>query len=170
MHAAKCWMIDNQLGRRNLSEGNIRYLRGERYKLEKAQGQRTDLTSPQIEEKSTTAKKLATQYKVSKATIERDAAYAADINAIAAAADTQGSRIIMEIEGKLGRRGQTSYPPSRNDYAASSCVSLALEVNARSRIPRHRWNTASSMRASSFSKPRQEARSSTKASSESAAA
>jgi hypothetical protein len=80
------------------------YLRGERDKLGKAQGQRTDFTSPQSEEKSTTAKKLATQYKVLKATIERDAAFAEDINTIAAAADTQGARILMETEGKLGRQ------------------------------------------------------------------
>ena len=51
-----------------------------------------------------TADRLASQYKVSRGTIKRDAEYAHDINAIAAVADTQGSRIIMETEGKLGHK------------------------------------------------------------------
>ena len=108
IHAAKVRMIDNQLGRRNLTEGQMSYLRGERYKLEK-QGHGGDRKS---EEKSSsqndhsikTAEKLSTQYKVSPKTIQRDASYASDINAIAAVADTQGARIVMETEGKLGRK------------------------------------------------------------------
>ena len=84
MHATKAWRIDNQLGRRNLTEAQMSYLRGERYKLEKAQGQRMDLTSGQNVQKLETAEKLSAQYKVSPKTIRRDAEYAEDVNKIAA--------------------------------------------------------------------------------------
>ncbi len=101
-------MIDNQLGRRNLTERQMSYLRGERYKLETQKiggNQYARKTDPQFEDPShRISERLATQYTVSRGTIERDAAYASDINAIAAVADSQGARIVMETEGKLGRK------------------------------------------------------------------
>jgi hypothetical protein len=107
MHAAQVWMLDNQLGRRNLTEKQMSYLRGMRMELEK-QDKLANLkqgnSKPQNEVSEKTAVKLADQYKVSRATIERDATYASDINAIAAATDTQGARIVVETEGKLGRK------------------------------------------------------------------
>ncbi len=54
----------------------MRFYRGEKYNLEKKQGKRSDLTSPQSEDKSKTSERLAKQYKVSRATIERDGKYA----------------------------------------------------------------------------------------------
>jgi hypothetical protein len=87
------------------------YLRGLRYELEKQKegglgaNQHTKQEDPQIEDPpQRTSERLATQYKVSRGTIERDASYARDVNAIAAVAETQGSRIVMETEGKLGRK------------------------------------------------------------------
>jgi hypothetical protein len=68
-------MIDNQLGRRNLSEAQIKLLRGRRYNLEKqavGANQHTRKSLPQIEGATAeTATRLADQYRVSKATIER---------------------------------------------------------------------------------------------------
>jgi hypothetical protein len=52
------------------------YLRGKRYNLEKRQGERTDLTSPENQEKSTTAERLAKHYQVARDTIEKDGASA----------------------------------------------------------------------------------------------
>jgi hypothetical protein len=51
MEAVRVWMINHQMGRRNLTPEQQSYLRGKRYHLEKQQGKRTDLTSPQSEEK-----------------------------------------------------------------------------------------------------------------------
>ena len=76
-------MIRHQLGRRNLTPDQQSYLRGKQYELRKQQGKRTGLTSPHCEEKLTTAEKLAEHHKVSRATIERDAAYAASIDTVA---------------------------------------------------------------------------------------
>ena len=69
--AAEDWIDRNQLHRRNLNPNGASLLRGRIYNRTKKQGQRTDLTSPQIEEKSTVTK-LATQFGVGRATIERD--------------------------------------------------------------------------------------------------
>lgn len=56
----KDWMINNQLGRRNLSKANQSYLRGLLYNREKQQGKRSDLTSGQNGRKSgDTADRLA---------------------------------------------------------------------------------------------------------------
>ena len=80
-------------------------LRGERSKLEKqAVGRPAKQCGQKDHNAERTAEKRSTRYNVSPKTIQRDAAYADDMNAIAAVADTQGSRIIMETEGKLGRK------------------------------------------------------------------
>jgi hypothetical protein len=76
------WMINNQLGRRNLTNEQASYLRGLRYEKEKTQGKRVDLTSHQNDEKLGTAEKIAKEYQVGKATIERDAQFAKGIDLI----------------------------------------------------------------------------------------
>lgn len=81
----KQWMIINQLGRRNLSPQQQSYLRGLRYLSEKSQGQRTDLTSYQNDQKSehkTTASRLAEEYNVGEATIVRDGDFAKGVDKI----------------------------------------------------------------------------------------
>ena len=66
---SKALMIDNQLGRRNLTEGQMSYLRGERYKLEKQShgGDRKseEKSSSQNDHLIKTAQKFSAQYKVS---------------------------------------------------------------------------------------------------------
>lgn len=94
-NAARNWIIDNALGRRNLSDEQKSYLRGKRYRAEKKQGKRSDLTSPQNEEKSTTAERLAEQNNVSRATIERDAQYAEAIDTIATNAGQDAKQAIL---------------------------------------------------------------------------
>lgn len=70
--AAKAWMLDNQLGRRNLKPDQFTLLLGQRYKLEKRQGERTDLTCGQNDHKSkTTAEKIGKQHGVSASTVKR---------------------------------------------------------------------------------------------------
>jgi protein gp37 len=80
--AAEDWIDRNQLHRRNLNPNGASLLRGRIYNRTKKQGQRTDTTSPQIEEKSTTATKLATDYGVSRATIERDGQFARAVETV----------------------------------------------------------------------------------------
>lgn len=67
------WVYQNQLGRRNLNPDQFKLLLGRMYNRQKKQGERSDLTYPQIEEKSDTrtSARLAEDYGVSRATVER---------------------------------------------------------------------------------------------------
>jgi len=82
--AAINWIINNQLGRRNLHPDQASYLRGKRYNGEKQDkgGDRKsiDQNDPLIE---STADRLATEYKVSAPTIKRDGQFAAAVDALA---------------------------------------------------------------------------------------
>jgi len=69
-------MINNQLGRRNLTEWSISNLRGARMELEKQKGFHHNDGNGQ------TAVRLAVQHNVSQATIERDASFSRDLKAI----------------------------------------------------------------------------------------
>jgi hypothetical protein len=89
------WIINNQLGRRNLTEAQRMYLRGKRYENEKKMkggdygNQYTNLPNPQNEDKAKftyttkpTALKIAKEYGVSPSTIERDALYSKGIDVL----------------------------------------------------------------------------------------
>ncbi len=86
---AKSWIIENQLGRRNLTPDQFRLLLGRKYNRLKSQGKRTDLTSRQIGEKLETGSKLAGEHGVSSRTVER-------AGAAAEAIDTQGSPELVD--------------------------------------------------------------------------
>lgn len=75
------WIILHQLGRRNLTEEQKAYLRGRRYENEKLKhgGNRKKESNPQNEDLKT-SEKLASEYNVSKATIERDADFAKGVD------------------------------------------------------------------------------------------
>jgi hypothetical protein len=69
------WIDRNQLGRRNLSRQDYKLLLGRRYNRAKKQGERTDLTSGQNAQKSTTAEKIAREHGVDEKTVRRAAKY-----------------------------------------------------------------------------------------------
>lgn len=83
--AAINWVIDNQLGRRNLHPDAASILRGKRYLGQKQQhgGDRksTDQNGPLV----TTAERLAQEYGVGQTTIKRDADFAAAVETLDAA-------------------------------------------------------------------------------------
>ncbi len=102
----KDYMIDNQLGRRNLIPEQASYLRGLRYNAEKLEkgkysradhkGQNVPYDTSETEEhkgqnvpygssakKEATATRLAKQYNVSEKTIKRDAEFAEGLNVLA---------------------------------------------------------------------------------------
>ena len=59
----KIWVIENQLGRRNLTDEQKSYFIGKLYNENKKQGQRTDLTSDHFDQKLT-ANKLAKEEEI----------------------------------------------------------------------------------------------------------
>ncbi len=72
----KEYMIDYQLGRRNLTSEQASYLRGMRYNQQKARrGSNLRTTEPQVN----MAEALATEYGVSSRTIKRDGEFAASL-------------------------------------------------------------------------------------------
>ena len=81
------YVINHQLGRRNLSDLEKAYLRGKRYQTEKKAPHRPS-SSPEVPQtegvKGETAQKVAEEYGVSHATIERDAILAEAIDKLRA--------------------------------------------------------------------------------------
>jgi hypothetical protein len=83
--AAINWIINNQLGRRNLTPEQQSYLRGKRYNLEKRQdGGHGDQKSVPHNEGPNTAERLAEEYHVAPATIERDGQFAEALDTLEA--------------------------------------------------------------------------------------
>jgi len=117
------WIIDNQLGRRNLTVEQRNYLIGRKYKEQKQQGKRTDLTSAQNEQKLTplqnnpflvsevnqdrfcngvtTAERIADEHKVSKETVKRSEKFADAVDVIAQNVGSDGRDEILAREIKV---------------------------------------------------------------------
>ncbi|MFP4095452.1 MAG: hypothetical protein ACLFUB_13250 [Cyclobacteriaceae bacterium] len=80
---AKDFMIINQLGRRNLNPQQASYLRGLRLQREKKEKGRYDRTVVgKHTQEGKTAARLAEEYKLSQATLERDGSFARGLDAI----------------------------------------------------------------------------------------
>lgn len=102
--AAYNWIIENQLGRRNLTPEAASYLRGKRYQREKRhEGRPTklDQNDPVIGE---TANRLATEYKVSAPTIKRDAQFAAAVDALTGIAGQDVRDAVLSRDAKVTRK------------------------------------------------------------------
>ncbi len=87
IEAVKDWMINNQLGKRNVTEKTKSYLRGTQYTLEKQKdsfkgNQYTKGGSGQPDHQQKTHERLAELFKVSPKTIQRDEKFAMAVNRI----------------------------------------------------------------------------------------
>jgi len=109
-NAAILWIVKNQLGRRNLTPQQVSYLRGKWYQREKktqgfqeagpGRGKTLDQNDPVF----STADRIASQTGVSAPTIKRDAAYAANIDAIAEAVGTEAKDVILTGEMRMTKQ------------------------------------------------------------------
>jgi hypothetical protein len=89
------WIVNQQLGRRNLSDEQKSYLRGKRYNLEKRQdGGHGDQHSGDHCDPPTTAQRLAAEYRVGEATIKRDGQYAEAVDTVV---ETFGPEVRHEV-------------------------------------------------------------------------
>lgn len=96
------WIINNQLGRRNLHPDQASYLRGKRYNGEKqAHGGQEPGSRDQNDPSIRTADRLATEYKVSAPTIKRDGQYAAAVDTLQAAGIEPQSVIAHETKAAV---------------------------------------------------------------------
>ena len=79
---AKIWMINNQMGRRNLTPDQLSYYRGIKYlALKKKKGGQENVKSKGQKEIST-SEYIAKQFNVSESTVKRDARFAEGLNII----------------------------------------------------------------------------------------
>ena len=112
METAQAWMIDSQLGRRNLTPDQMHYYRGKQYELKKkvsrGGGDRKSAEAhdqkPHNEVIDNTAQELAVHHKVSKATIEREAVYARNIDTIADMVGPEARQTILARETKVTQK------------------------------------------------------------------
>lgn len=95
--AAREWVLRHALARRNLTPVQASYLRGKLLEARKAQGQRGDRTSHQIDGKSEpklTARAIGAEHGVSQATVERDGRFVRDLDKIER---TAGREVVDEV-------------------------------------------------------------------------
>ena len=76
------WVIDNQLGRRNLTPEQISLLRGQKYNRMKGQQGGDHKSKAQNDTLINTANALARQYKVDESTIKRDGQFAQAVDTL----------------------------------------------------------------------------------------
>ncbi|UII23751.1 hypothetical protein [Fulvivirga ligni] len=78
----KLWMLNNQLGRRNLTSDQISYYRGLKYNSLKRQRGGYDNVQSKGQKELSTSERLAEDFKVSESTVKRDAKYASGLDII----------------------------------------------------------------------------------------
>lgn len=98
------WIINNQLGRRNVTPDQASYLRGKRYNMEKAQGSRSDLTLDQNDLKLHTAQRLSNEFKVSEPTIKRDGKFADAIDSLSNVMGDNVRQAVLSGDSKIPKQ------------------------------------------------------------------
>ena len=93
------WIIDNQLGRRNLTPSQESYLRGKKYNTEKKLAHRPKNGDQNDHLK--TSEKIAQEEKVGPATVRRDAKFAEAVDSLTEAAGHEFSKKLISEEIKL---------------------------------------------------------------------
>jgi hypothetical protein len=102
--AARAWMIDNALGRRNLTPERAAYLRGKRHEVEKlAPGRPAQKRCHGVTVSGETAVRIAGHAGVAERTIQRDAAFARAVDRIAETAGPGARVALLSGEVKLTR-------------------------------------------------------------------
>jgi hypothetical protein len=100
-NAAKCWILRNQLGRRNLTDTQRSIARGRLYNEQKNTEFAANLPGVQNEHLGDTAAEIASEHGVSTSTVRRDAKLATAVDAIAATAPAVAAAIASgEIPAK----------------------------------------------------------------------
>lgn len=126
------WMINNQLGRRNLTKETQSYLRGLQYKREKKKITNPygvkGKDEPQNDEHLSTAQKLAEQHKVSKATIERDEKFAEAVDTIVENTAPEVKQKILNKEIEITKK-ETEQIAKENPKKQKEIITTAIEKN-----------------------------------------
>lgn len=102
--SAIAWVIENQLGRRNITAEAQAYLRGKLYNAHKRQGARTDLTSGPADQRLTLAQRMGEEYGVGEKTIRREADFAEVLDQLAATYGKALKDAVLTRDAKMTRK------------------------------------------------------------------
>ncbi|MCE9637708.1 MAG: hypothetical protein K8T90_18570 [Planctomycetes bacterium] len=104
--AARNWVIDNAVSRRNLTPAQKTYLLGRKYVAERLPEGRPEKPGHDdpVSEPGLTAERIAKTAGVSGRTVKRAARFAADVDALAATAGAETKRAILDGSAKVTRR------------------------------------------------------------------
>jgi hypothetical protein len=132
--AVKAYIVQEQLGRRNLSPAAESYLRGKRYLAEKQShgGSRTKAGSTDRTDRWETAQRLAEEFKVGEATIRRDGKFAEAVDAVVAECGSEARNLILSRECGLTRGGVRRLAP----LAPEAQRKFLEELRAKGKPPR----------------------------------
>lgn len=127
----RIWMINNQLGRRNLISDQLSYLRGIKYYLLKSRrGGYQNVQNKGVKDIST-SKRLSEMFKVSESTIKRDAKFARGVDIIARSNPKLKSEILA---GDSGIRRKDIQELSEMDDALTSNLTFSNEADFFNKI------------------------------------
>ena len=125
-------MINNQLGRRNLSKETMSYLRGLQYQREKVKqgtnNQYVQSEKAQNEPLQSTAEKLATQHNVSRETIKRDEQYAKAVDTITENTTPEVKNKILNREIEITKK-ETEQLSKLEPEKQKQIIETAIEKN-----------------------------------------
>ncbi len=105
------WIINNQLGRRNVTPEQASYLRGKRYNMEKVsepfKGNQYTGGRDQNDPQQKTAARLADEFKVSEPTIKRDGKFAAAVDTLADTIGDEARTAVLSGNSKVTKQDVT---------------------------------------------------------------
>jgi DNA modification methylase/ParB-like chromosome segregation protein Spo0J len=128
-HAARRWIINNQLGRRNLTPEAFAYYLGLRFNEEKKDVGRPEKLSQIDTVYGTTRDRLADEYKVSPATVSRAGAFAEDLAALEEIAGPEVRQAVIGREAEITRQDVTRLAllAETDPDAAKDAIEKAIE-------------------------------------------
>ncbi len=101
--AALLWILEHQLGRRNLTPEAQAYLVGKLYSSRKSQGARTGLAAGHYDQRLTAAEQLAAEHHVGEKTIRRHARFAEQLDQLAEAVGPDIKHAVLARDAKITR-------------------------------------------------------------------
>ncbi len=128
------WIINNQLGRRNLSKETQSYLRGLQYSREKKKKEDNLKQNASEEPKGqnvpsiTTAEKLAKQHNVNEKTIKRDEQYAKAVDVIVKNTTPEIKQMILNREIEITKK-ETEQLSKLEPQKQKQIIEKAIEKN-----------------------------------------
>lgn len=119
---ARMWILEHQLGRRNLTPEAQAYLLGKLYSCSKSQGARTDRIPGHSDQRMTAAEQLADKHRLGEKTIRRYAKFVEQVDRLADAVGPDIRQAVLVRDAKISRtdigRLLALEPPTRDRIIA----------------------------------------------------